>query len=61
MFQMPVHSLTDLIKYAKANPGKLSFASGGSGSPHHLLAELLRAWRASESQLTSRTRAAHLL
>ena len=39
---LPVHSLTDLIKYAKANPGKLSFASGGPGSPHHLLAELLK-------------------
>jgi tripartite-type tricarboxylate transporter receptor subunit TctC len=39
---LPVHSLSDLIKYAKENPGKLSFASGGPGSPHHLLAELLK-------------------
>jgi len=39
---LPVHSISDLIKYAKDNPGKLSFASGGPGSPHHLLAELLK-------------------
>jgi tripartite-type tricarboxylate transporter receptor subunit TctC len=40
---LPVHSISDLINYAKENPGKLSFASGGPGSPHHLLAELLKA------------------
>lgn len=39
---LPVHSVSELIKYAKDNPGKLSFASGGPGSPHHLLAELLK-------------------
>jgi tripartite-type tricarboxylate transporter receptor subunit TctC len=39
---LAVHSLSDLIKYAKNNPAKLSFASGGPGSPHHLLAELLK-------------------
>jgi len=39
---LPVHSVADLINYAKNNPGKLSFASGGPGSPHHLLAELLK-------------------
>ena len=39
---LPVHSISDLISYAKNNPGKLSFASGGAGSPHHLLAELLK-------------------
>ena len=39
---LPVHSLSDLVKYAKANPGKLTFGSGGPGSPHHLLAELLK-------------------
>jgi tripartite-type tricarboxylate transporter receptor subunit TctC len=40
---LPVRSISDLISYAKNNPGKLSFASGGAGSPHHLLAELLKA------------------
>jgi tripartite-type tricarboxylate transporter receptor subunit TctC len=39
---LPVHSISDLIKYANDNPGRLSFASGGPGSPHHLLAELLK-------------------
>jgi len=40
---LPVRSISDLISYAKNNPGKLSFASGGAGSPHHLLAELFKA------------------
>jgi len=39
---LPVHSISDLINYANNNPGKLSFASGGPGSPHHLLAEMLK-------------------
>ena len=34
--------MAELVKYAKDNPGKLSFASGGPGSPHHLYAELLK-------------------
>jgi len=39
---LPVHSVAELVKYAKDNPGKLSFASGGPGSPQHLYAELLK-------------------
>jgi tripartite-type tricarboxylate transporter receptor subunit TctC len=37
---LPVRSVSELVKYAKDNPGKLSFASGGAGSPHHLYGEL---------------------
>jgi tripartite-type tricarboxylate transporter receptor subunit TctC len=34
-------NLADVIRYAKANPGKLSYASCGSGTPQHLAAEQL--------------------
>ena len=30
---LPVHSVAELVQYAKQNPGTLSFASGGPGSP----------------------------
>src|SRR5438132_6206805 len=39
---LPVHSIAELVTYAKENPGKLTYASGGPGSPHHLYAELLK-------------------
>lgn len=38
----PVRSVKDLISYAKANPGKLSYASTGSGTSPHLSMELLK-------------------
>ena len=37
---MPVHSVKDLVALAKAQPGKLNFASGGNGSSGHLAGEL---------------------
>jgi tripartite-type tricarboxylate transporter receptor subunit TctC len=39
---LPAKTLTDFVAYAKANPGKLSFGSGGVGTPAHLAGELLR-------------------
>src|SRR5262245_37662567 len=39
---LPVRSVAELVTYAKESPGKLSYASGGPGSPHHLYAELLK-------------------
>jgi tripartite-type tricarboxylate transporter receptor subunit TctC len=40
---LPVHSVKELIAYAKAHPGKLSFGSGSNGSAGHLAGELLKA------------------
>lgn len=40
--QLPIKSVADLVAYAKANPGKLNFASVGNGSSSHLNAELLK-------------------
>jgi tripartite-type tricarboxylate transporter receptor subunit TctC len=39
---LPIHSVRDLIAFAKQNPGQLSYGSGGPGAPHHLYAELLK-------------------
>jgi tripartite-type tricarboxylate transporter receptor subunit TctC len=39
---LPVNSVKELIAYAKANPGKLSFASGSNGSAGHLAGELFK-------------------
>ena len=37
----PVHTPQELIAYAKANPGKLSFSSSGVGNPQQLAGELM--------------------
>lgn len=38
----PYQTLTDLLTAARANPGKLSFASAGNGSAQHLAGELFK-------------------
>ena len=38
----PFKSVKDVIAAAKANPGKLSFASGGLGGSHHLSGEMFK-------------------
>ncbi len=40
---LPVKSFSELLAYAKANPGKVNFGSAGSGSITHLAGELLKA------------------
>lgn len=39
--QFPANSVADLVNYAKANPGKVTFSSAGVGTSNHLAGELL--------------------
>jgi tripartite-type tricarboxylate transporter receptor subunit TctC len=47
---LPFNSLAELVAYARANPGKLTYASAGNGSGQHILAAAL--WHLAGVQLT---------
>lgn len=40
--EVPANSLKEFVAYVKANPGKVSYASAGPGTPHHIAGEMFK-------------------
>ena len=47
---LPFNTLKEIVQYARANPGKLTYASGGNGSGQHICAALL--WHGAGASVT---------